>query len=234
MVAVDRVPPAAALRIPARTGDLAARSGHDCHPQPRIITEVREDLAHDPAGRQIDGVGPGAIKRNRQHHASAFSFYRGASHFRVSGADRSVCFDGVPGAADQRIGLNLLRAVCLNIGLHGHCRVKDRIDFAGGQPNCAASKAASSGLSSWADTGPHDDRPATIHWNELTGFEEAFPAVQARRERFVLELIGHFRGEALRVWQRGLHDARLCGGMRQAAPCGSARDIATPPCYRAI
>jgi len=42
---------------------------------------------------------------------------------------------------------------------------------------------------SWllADAGLLDGHQATIHWEELVGFEEAFPEVQVQRERFVID-----------------------------------------------
>ena len=72
---------------------------------------------------------------------------------------------------------------------------------------------------SWllAAAGLLDGRPATIHWEELEGFSESFPEVDARRERFVIdgdritcsgamatydlmsELLGRHHGEALRL-----------------------------------
>ncbi|WP_127113520.1 GlxA family transcriptional regulator [Shimia sediminis] len=51
--------------------------------------------------------------------------------------------------------------------------------------------AAMAGLDtgSWllAEAGLLDGHQATIHWEELTGFEERFPEVDTRRERFVID-----------------------------------------------
>ena len=57
VVAVDRVAVGGGLEVPAGAEELVALGAHDRHPQVGVVAEAREDLAHLPAGGQVDGVG---------------------------------------------------------------------------------------------------------------------------------------------------------------------------------
>ncbi|MDA4844092.1 GlxA family transcriptional regulator [Hoeflea poritis] len=105
---------------------------------------------------------------------------------------------------------------------------------------------------SWllAAAGLLDGRPATIHWEELEGFSESFPEVEARRERFVIdgdritcsgamatydlmsELLGRHHGEALRLEVSWL----LMQGSASAgdAPIAAARSPAVQRAMRTM
>jgi hypothetical protein len=57
VVAVHRVAGGRGLQVPARAEELVALGAHDRDPEVGVVAEGREDLAHLPAGRQVDGVG---------------------------------------------------------------------------------------------------------------------------------------------------------------------------------
>ena len=60
------------LEIPARAEEFLAGSGEDGHAQFRIVAELGEDIAHDAAGRGIDGIGLGPVDGDFEHGAAAF------------------------------------------------------------------------------------------------------------------------------------------------------------------
>ena len=80
IVAIDSLAPCCGLEIPAGAKEFLARPGQDRHPQIGVITEIGKNLAHDPAGGEIDGIGAGPVERDLQHRATAVGLDRRIGH----------------------------------------------------------------------------------------------------------------------------------------------------------
>lgn len=71
IVAIDRVAISRRLQVPSRTEEFFARAGDDRNPERIVVAEVAEDLAHDTAGFQVDGIGLRPVDRDFEDAAFA-------------------------------------------------------------------------------------------------------------------------------------------------------------------
>ena len=60
------------LEVPAGTEELLPGTGQDGDAQRRIIAETGKDLAHDAAGRGVDGIGLGSVDGDFEHRSPPF------------------------------------------------------------------------------------------------------------------------------------------------------------------
>jgi hypothetical protein len=74
IVCIRRFACGCGLEIPAGTEEFVACGGEDGHAQFGIVPEFHKDIAHDPAGCSIDGVGLGAVDGDFKHGAMAFGY----------------------------------------------------------------------------------------------------------------------------------------------------------------
>jgi len=76
VIAIDCIAIGGGLQIPAGAEEFLARPCDDGHSQLSIIAKFGEDFAHNPAGRQIDGIGLGPVERDLKDMAACLGFDR--------------------------------------------------------------------------------------------------------------------------------------------------------------
>ena len=64
VVAVDLVAIGRSLQVPPGAEEFLSSGGQDRHAQFGIVAKPGEHVAHDPAGRQIDGIGFWPVERH--------------------------------------------------------------------------------------------------------------------------------------------------------------------------
>ena len=95
VAAVDR------LEVPAGREDPLARPGHDADAQLRVVAQLVDGLAQQPAGRVVDGVDLGPVQRDLENRPAPYDLhlFRHGSRLPLS----SPAFvSGRAGPADTR------------------------------------------------------------------------------------------------------------------------------------
>ncbi len=90
IIAIDRIAIICGFKVPAWAKELFAAGRQDRNPQLRIIAKRGKGVAHDAAGRQIDGIGFGAVEGDLQDATFTAGFDRAVGHMSASGL-RSIC-----------------------------------------------------------------------------------------------------------------------------------------------
>lgn len=71
VISIDRVAFRRRLQVPAGAEEFLAGAGDDRDPKLRVVPEIAEDLAHDAAGLQVDGIGLRPVDRDFENAAFA-------------------------------------------------------------------------------------------------------------------------------------------------------------------